>query len=239
MSHLQRIPFAALFVFTSCLTGCDDSHRGLGGACQDDSDCPAGGLCIEIAHWVFEGASECLECYERYCSRACTDSSACPSGWYCRKTEERCYDPQRDCDPPENGCGAGWSLSTGFDVNASDLSWPDTGLFPNIRVDPTAILFFDASADDPLRDEIEIFNDGDAELVVSDISFETDDPEYSFQLPDGGSRRLPATVGSWPSSLRINIQYAPAGEPKGNALVVESNDPDAPLLKVEIIYHPR
>ena len=97
---------------------------------------------------------------------------------------------------------------------------------PRIRVDPESFDFGRALPDKTLRKEFTIRNFGDAELVIEGISTScgcTAALTAEKRVEPGGSTPLRVTLETRSYSGRVERQ-----------VLVRSNDPDTPLLRVRV-----
>ena len=126
------------------------------------------------------------------------------------------------CTVPENaqtGCVkviAAHGTSNCFNFNVPEI-------YPNIRIEPCPIDFGTGTVGIEKNKTVIVHNDGDAELVITEISILGDNIAL-FQLP--GVPSFPITVQPQ-SSVTLNVRYSPdsVGDHSGK-ICVRSNDPD-------------
>ena len=110
--------------------------------------------------------------------------------------------------------------TTDTDFNTADVHVP----LPDVRVDPSSLGFGDVVAGGTAERLLTIANDGEAELAVS-----LREPSAPFSVAS------PSAVIPPSSSVRIAVRFDPfEGGPRSGVLLIDTNDPDAPLVTVRL-----
>lgn len=110
--------------------------------------------------------------------------------------------------------------TTDTDFNTADVHVP----LPDVRVDPTNLVFGDVRAGDSGEQLLTIANDGEAELAVS-----LRPPSAPFSVAS------PSAVIPPFSSVRIAVRFDPIdGGSRNGVLLIDTTDPDTPLVTVRL-----
>jgi MYXO-CTERM domain-containing protein len=110
--------------------------------------------------------------------------------------------------------------STDTDFNTAEVHVP----LPDVRVDPTNLVFGEVMAGASSELLLTIANDGEAELAVS---LRTPSAPFSVASP---SAVIPPS-----SSVRIAVRFDPVDDgSRSGVLLLDTNDPDTPLVTVRL-----
>ncbi|GAB4301725.1 MAG: hypothetical protein Kow0090_17290 [Myxococcota bacterium] len=207
-----------------------EEGEGEGGSCakpcRSDLDCPFGEKC--------ECPPEAPNCRvsEMCCSggggdegelESCISSFDCDPGYECQEVSGM---TGTYCVPP---------FSAGDDDDDNSDAYCGPGLIPMVSTTPKELRFVNAAIGLPETLNLVVANEGTCDLKVTSVEFENATAsEFSCDRCSPNKDIYPAMIPPG-GSFNVSVTFTPkTNEVKSGAVLIISNDPDYPLLRVPL-----
>ncbi len=181
--------------------------------CSEDNDCPYGTFCSD---------GVC-----RTTSVPCDEADSCPPGSVCR-----------------NGACVVEGTDGGIDGDGGDGGEGEQSPKPDIVVlspplsgDPPVyqVNFGNVLVGETVGKQIELSNDGDADLQIIQLNFEAGSDADDFSIDEDQLNSLPIVVPPGESTILDVLYTATDGLTDHAVLDIISNDPDEPLVQIHLL----